>query len=66
MDHNKEMPEKQLKVWQDLGDQIFTDDNPGDKKDLMRAFGILGTNGVNQGLIKGYGLYPTFSFLSHR
>ena len=34
--------------------------------DVMRAKGIFLTNGVNQGMVKGHGLYPTFSFLSHR
>ena len=34
-------------------------------EDVMRAIGILTTNGVNEGMMQGQGLYPTFSFISH-
>lgn len=34
--------------------------------ELFRAIGIFLTNGVNQGIFNSQGLYPTFSFISHR
>ncbi len=72
MDHNNDLPSDKLNLWNDLGDQIIDDDNAGDKneaftkEELIRCLGILTTNGVNQGVIKGYALYPSFSYLSHR
>ena len=36
------------------------------EEEILRAVGILSTNGVNQGMMLGHGLYPTFSFISHR
>ena len=36
------------------------------EEEIFRAIGILSTNGVNQGMMLGHGLYPTFSFISHR
>ena len=33
--------------------------------EIIRAVGILSTNGVSQGMVGGHGLYPTFSFISH-
>ena len=34
--------------------------------DILRMVGILNTNGVSQGPMRGHGLYPTFSYISHR
>ncbi len=47
----------------------WTDDVDCSRSLLMRAVGIFLTNGVNQGQggrINSQGLYPTFSFISHR
>ena len=35
-------------------------------EDILRARGILQTNGVGQGLENSNAIYPTFSFISHR
>ena len=35
-------------------------------EDILRARGILQTNGVGQGLDNSNAIYPTFSFISHR
>ena len=36
------------------------------EEEILRAIGILSTSGVNQGMVGGHALYPTFSFISHR
>ena len=34
--------------------------------DILHMVGIINTNGVSQGPMRGHGLYPTFSYISHR
>ena len=34
--------------------------------ELLRAIGIICTNAVSQGILLGQGIYPTFSFISHK
>jgi hypothetical protein len=68
MDHNDTMAEDEVSVWQSqVVDPILkSGQNSWTKEDIFRAIGIINTNGVSQGLVHGHGLYPTFSYLSHR
>ena len=69
MDHLDKMDGDEVLMWKGIVIQFlqktcnFTECS---EKDVMRYVGILGTNGVNQGMMLGHGLYPTFSFISHR
>merc|ERR1712223_1187492 len=69
MDHSEDItPEQQEKIKTNVVDFIRENCNQSSKyseKEIVRAVGILSTNGVNQGMMLGHGLYPTFSFISH-
>lgn len=67
MDHKETMKDDERSVWQSQVIDLIQQSRPGawSSQDILRAIGIINTNGVSLGLIKGCALYPTFSFLSH-
>ncbi len=70
MDHNDDMDSEERAMWTAvLVDFVRVRCGAAEDysaEDLLRARGIMQTNGVNQGVAAGTGLYPTFSFLSHK
>ena len=69
MHHNDSMKDDEKSVWQTLvvDPIVHSGLKPTwSRDDIFRVIGIINTNSVSQGLIKGCALYPTFSFLSHR
>ena len=68
MDHRETMKDDERLVWQTkVIDPILASGlRSWGPDDILRAIGIINTNGVSLGAVKGCGLYPTFSFISHR
>ena len=68
MDHNESMKDDEKLAWQSqVIDPIQSSQRRSWSTDeILRTIGIINTNGVSLGLVGGCGLYPTFSFLSHR
>ena len=70
MDHVEEIvqEERLREMWDGSVVKMLTQDIPQSgfsRQDVLRAVGLLHTNGVSLGARFGYSLYPTFSFISH-
>ncbi len=71
MDHVDDMAEEEREMWEEVVVRLiregcgFARYTPSE---ILRAVGVFLTNGVNQGqgAVNSQGLYPTFSFISHR
>lgn len=68
MDHLDLMDDEETNMWRGIVVRMLKMDCglEVDEEEIMRLVGILGTNGANQGILPGHGLYPTFSYISHR
>ncbi len=69
MDHRETMKDDEKSAWKSaVIDPILQSGlRPAwSEDDIVRAIGIINTNGVNLWGIKGCGLFPTFSFISHK
>ena len=68
MDHNESMKDDEKLAWQSqVIDPIQSSHlRSWSVDEILRTIGIINTNGVSLGMVGGCGLYPTFSFLSHR
>ena len=70
MDHVEEIvqEERLREMWDGSVVKMLTRDiqqSGFTRQDVLRAVGVLHTNGVSLGARFGYSLYPTFSFISH-